>query len=329
MPTPSTLIGEKSYRTASRIFHIIVAAFLALPAGVAYAEEPPDQTLDENQPVVVGQTELRAGHVDIGPRYRDGAWTIQVHDDTVVPPVWRPLNDVVLRIGDNAVQPVPDDPAYAFLGQQPGQPVYVVPQTQNLDIVWVGWNTQDPNTMKAISRGVTMSLTGVQGPGRLSVYLQSGTLGAPDVLWDSAAKPYPQPLWVETNTHTHANWIFSAPGVYLVNIDISADLLDGKTVHASGAIRFAIGDKTPAADAFAAVFDQPPPPNPAGDTPTAAAEGTPPSSGDTTIVILIGVLGAAITAGLIYVLIRGARAKRRALGDHDPAGSAIDGGELR
>ena len=50
-------------------------------------------------------------------------------------------------------------------------PVHVVPQTENREVVWIGWNTQDPGVMEAIARGVTMNLLGVQGPGSVVVYL--------------------------------------------------------------------------------------------------------------------------------------------------------------
>src|SRR5687767_7413562 len=142
------------------------------------------------------------GHVDVGPRFVDGRFTLQVYDD----PTWRPIDDVVLQVRDEAILSVPDDPAYGFLKQKPGTELFVIPQTQNPDVVWLGWNTQDPEVMETIDRGVTMTIAGVQGPGTLDVYLQSGDFAEPDVLW-------PEPLWVDVNTHTHANWVFTKPGV--------------------------------------------------------------------------------------------------------------------
>ncbi|GIE31910.1 hypothetical protein Ait01nite_049550 [Actinoplanes italicus] len=192
----------------------------------------PDQTLDANQGLATGRAVLETGHVDIGPRYRDGRWTIQIHDDHAVPAVWRDPADTVLRVRDTARQTVPGDPAYAFLGAAAGSEVHVVPQTERPGVVWIGWNTQDPGVLGAVGRGVTMTLRGVQGPGDVTVFLQSGNLGAPQVLW-SSAKPFPQPIFVESNTHTHANWVFGAPGTYLVAVDISAELADGSAVGAA------------------------------------------------------------------------------------------------
>lgn len=294
----------------------MVAAVAATTLALAPAPSPDGltQSLDPEQPVATGQAVKQAGHVDIGPRYRDGRWEIQIHDDTAVPPVWRRPSDVVFQVRDAAVERVPDDPAYAFLGQPPGTPVHVVPQTENREVVWIGWNTQDPGVMEAISRGVTMNLLGVQGPGGLVVYLQSGNLGAPQVLWNSA-KPYPQPLWVETNTHTHANWIFSKPGVYLVAVEITADLVDGRTVSGREVLRFAVGDGTPVEDAFTAAYTGSLPSTGATASAAAAPETGGGSGGPDVLVVVLAAAAVLLAAVLVWFLVRGANARRRALED--------------
>ncbi|MEV0903198.1 choice-of-anchor M domain-containing protein [Actinoplanes sp. NPDC049802] len=258
-----------------------------------------DQSLDPGQAQATGRAVLDTGHVDIGPRLRDGAWTIRIHDDHAVPPVWREPADTVLRVRDTARQTVPDDPAYAFLGERAGAEVHVVPQTEKQGVVWIGWNTQDPGVIGAISRGITMTLRGAQGPGAVTVFLQAGNLGAPQVLW-STAKPLPQPMWVETNTHTHANWVFGEPGNYQLAVDISADLADGTTATASTVLRLAVGDATE--PDFDAAFTAP---LAAGSASAAtASEDQDPSSGTWQTPALIG-------AGLLAVLIVGALVARQ------------------
>lgn len=235
---------------------ILLCLALAATPTVPPPADGLNQTLDPRQTQASGRAVLQTGHVDIGPRYRDGRWTIQIHDDHAVPAVWREPSETVLRVGDAARQPVPADQAYAFLGEKPGTAVHVVPQTEKPGVVWIGWNTQDPGVLKAIDRGVTMTLRGVQGPGKVTVFLQSGNLGAPQVLWGSD-RPYPQPIWVETNTHTHANWVFGEPGTYLMAVDISADLVDGSTASASTALRLSVGDATDPATALDTPFSAP------------------------------------------------------------------------
>ncbi len=286
---------------------LIVLAFW--PAA-AVAQDGLEQRIDPAQQVAGGRAVLSDGHVDIGPRFVDGRWTLLVHDDAAKADpdqtsVWRRTEDTVLQVRDEAVLQVPDDPAYSFLRSQPGTDVWVVPQTQDPDVVWVGWNTQDPEVMETIDRGVTMTLTGVQGPGSLIVYLQSGDFAEPELLWDSAGKP--KPVWVDVNTHTHANWVFSKPGVYLVQVKIEADLVDGRTVSDTRRLRFAVGSGTDTEEAFASVWRGGP------ERPqerVATAEPVEAGGGVAVPLLIAGTLALAVGCGVAVA--RGHAAKRRA-----------------
>ncbi|MDG4778923.1 choice-of-anchor M domain-containing protein [Micromonospora sp. WMMD961] len=303
-------------RTTSAILRCAVATVIVLATtqAPARAEEPTpglDQSIAADQPLASGRTTLATGHVDIGPRYVDNRWTLLIHDGTQAQPVWRDPDEALLRVSDAALQTVPDDPAYAFLGIEAGKRAYVVPQVQNQDVVWLGWNTQDPRVMQTIDRGVTLTLLGVRGPGTLTTYLQSGNFAPPQPLWRSA-EATAQPFWVEVNTHTHANWVFSAPGVYLVAVQVSADLVDGETVSATGTLRFAVGDATSADEALAAVADIPAPAGqePPADGPAAAddrADGSP-----TLLIAALAGTAVALALGLVILMLRGRGARRRA-----------------
>jgi putative ABC transporter-associated repeat protein len=293
-----------------RVLAVVTAVALVIPT-TAMGQPPPsdglDQTIDAGQAIATGQAVLSKGHVDIGPRFVDGEWTLMVHDDSVDPSVWRHLGEAVFQVSDKAVLKVPDDPAYSFIGT-PGTPVYVVPQVQNPDVAWVGWNTQDPEVMETIDAGVTLTLTGVDGPGELFVYLQAGNFGAADVLWNST-KDGPQDIWVDVNTHTHANWVFTEPGVYLVQAEVKADLVDGRKVTDTQTLRFAIGDSTSADTAFAAKA-APPPSSARAVAETAATEDE--GSGPL-LVVVIGAVALILAVAVVVVVMRGRAAKRRAL----------------
>ncbi|MFJ8580976.1 choice-of-anchor M domain-containing protein [Micromonospora sp. NPDC093277] len=317
-------------RATTTIGRCTVAALVVLLAAgsPALAGDPSpglSQTIAADQPVATGRATLATGHVDIGPRYIGDQWTLLIHDGTRDQPVWRSPDDTVLRVSDAALQEVPDDPAYAFLGVGAGRRVHVVPQVQNQDVVWIGWNTQDPRVMQAIDRGATLSLLRVRGPGTLTTFVQSGNFAAPQVLWRSA-EPAAQPFWVEVNTHTHANWVFSVPGVYLVTVQVSADLISGEKVSATRTLRFAVGDATSTDEAFAAAVDRNHPP--AGE---AAAGGSPAaagSAGDAPRLRLVVVLAGAallLAVALVLVLLRGRGAKRRAERER---GNPSSGGRL-
>jgi surface-anchored protein len=297
------------------IARCVLAALIVLTtaSAPATATEPTpglSQSIAADQPLTTGRAELSAGHVDIGPRYVDDRWTLLIHDGTQARPVWRNPDETVLRVSDAALQTVPDDPAYAFLGVDAGKRVYVVPQVQNPDVVWLGWNTQDPMVMRSIDRGVTLTLLGVRGPGTLTTYLQSGNFAAPQPLWHSA-EPKAQPFWVEVNTHTHANWVFTAPGVYLIAVRASADLVGGETVTATRTLRFAVGDATSADEAYAAADI----PAPAGQESLAddrTQAGGPAGDAQTLIVVALVAAAVLLGAALVLLLLRGRGVKRRA-----------------
>lgn len=128
--------------------------------------------------------------------------------------------------------------------------MYVIPQTETKGVIWPGWNTQDPQLVSKLNRGVNLTLEQVSGPGTFSLYLENGNFSAPQVLW-SSTKSEPQKLWVEKNTHTHANWVFTAPGEYLLKVTASAELSDGSTVSDTRYLKFAVGDSASADTLYA------------------------------------------------------------------------------
>jgi putative ABC transporter-associated repeat protein len=276
--------------------------------GTAHAEDDDSltQRIDPDQAQGTGQVVRDAGHVDFGPTLNTGEWRIQIHDDTEVPKYWRFPSDVVLRVGDESIKQVPEGEEYAFLGQEPGSDVWIVPQVQAPDVIWVGWNTQEPTVLDSLSRGVTLSMLGVEGPGDVTVYLQSGNFGDVTVLWSSLRR-FPQKSWIDVNTHTHANWVFSEPGVYLVEVRIDGQLLSGEQVSARDTLRFSVGDATDPQSAFGRSIDEE---LVAGESPDA----TPPAGeeGDGGLGTLVGIVVGAVVVVLVVAVVVVVVATRRA-----------------
>ena len=190
-----------------------------------------------NQPVMI-----QAGHADFGPTLAGGNWKIQIRDDTGDDPVWRDPENVVFKLGSSSIIPMPNDATYNFIGEKPGTKLYVIPQTQNPDVPWLGWNTQEGGVLNELDRGANLSLEGVSGPGKLHVYLENGN-NNPQQLWDST-KGYPQNSWIEANAHTHVNWVFSKPGIYHVKLTFSGKLKNGRKVSDTRVLNFAVGENT-------------------------------------------------------------------------------------
>ncbi len=226
---------------------------LALGTAPARAADDPalDQTVAADEEASTESAVIGTGHVDIGPRMVDGQWRVALRDDSGAHPVWRDPDRTVLRVTDAALMAAPTGSDYAFMGAQAGEQYYVVPQTQNPDVVWLGWNTQDPGVVSAIDRGATMRIGSVAGPGRTWMFLQDGTFGKPRLLVDGQSGQA-QDVWVDASTHVHANWVFTAPGVYTAALTFSARTTDGQQLSASTTLRFAVGSQTSADEAFAA-----------------------------------------------------------------------------
>ena len=236
------------------VFALLVSALLVIAgAPTSFADPSPDpdlaQSVAAHEEWSNEATEISVGHVDLGPRLIDGQWRAGLRHDAESGAVWRDPNQTVLRVSDAAIMTAPDSADYPFLADVAGKPVYVVPQTQNPGVVWLGWNTQDPAVTATIDRGLTMRVGPVSGPGRAWLFLQSGTFGKPLLLADSGAAP--GDVWIDSGTHVHANWAFSAPGTYTATVTFLGTTTAGEAVSASTTLRFAVGDAASASEALA------------------------------------------------------------------------------
>lgn len=183
------------------------------------------------------------GHADLGVRLdkeSGGGLTMMLRDDAEEKPVWRHLEDVVFVAGNNSKQQLPEGSDYDFTGAHAGQKVFVLPQTEKQGVPWLGWNTQSPALVKDVQKGVTMQLLGHQGPGQMTMFLQAGGFAKPQKIF-SSGEPMPQGMWVDSNTHAHANWIFTEPGVHRVALGITAKTNEGKEIKGTKIVTFAVG----------------------------------------------------------------------------------------
>ena len=256
-PGPSGCPASTSSRFARlgmSLGALLVSAFLVIVgAPSSFADPSPDpdlaQSVAAHEEWSNEASEISVGHVDLGPRLIDGQWRAGLRHDAESGAVWRDPNQTVLRVSDAAIMTAPDSADYPFLADVAGKPVYVVPQTQNPSVVWLGWNTQDPAVTATIDRGLTMRVGPVSGPGRAWLFLQSGTFGKPLLLADSGAAP--GDVWIDSGTHVHANWAFSAPGTYTATVTFLGTTTAGEAVSASTTLRFAVGDAASASEALA------------------------------------------------------------------------------
>lgn len=234
---------------------VVLGSSLVLPAyGLVAAASTGqgadlEQSIGENEPIGTEKVVIDHGHVDIGPRIVDGKWQVMARDDSAIPAVWRKLDDIVIRLTDVTEESFAGKEGYEFL--EDSNRWFFIPQTEKPGVVWLGWNTQDPHVTEHIQRGVTMRIGPVSGPGRSVLFLQDGTFGKPRLLMDGSAS-HPADVWVDVNTHVHANWGFSADGIYATAVTFSGNTADGASYTHTATVRFAVGDIVNIDEAFSA-----------------------------------------------------------------------------
>ncbi|MFD7817346.1 TIGR03773 family transporter-associated surface protein [Streptomyces sp. NPDC059785] len=282
---------------STALLSVTGALCLALPTAVpaAAGTAAPGTT--------AGHTVVSDGHIDIGPRFTESGWTVQMRDDTADPAVWRDTDDVVLQVRDAARIEVPEAEEFGFLGA-PGDDVWVLPQAQQKGVVWPGWNSQDPTVTAAVEREVTWELTGVTGPGDFVLFL-NGAFGSPQIVFDTAER-LPQETGIEINSHVHGNWAFTEPGTYLLDVRMSARTKDGRTHDSRRTLRFSVGPQNPE-KAFAQQPNSP------------VGSGT---SADTPWWTITGVAAAAIAATVLILVVL----RRRRRGDREDGTATAQAG---
>ena len=246
-------------RVSTAVASVVTAAALAFTPSAAWAGDLA-QVVSADEEIAAPGTEATVdhGHVDLGLQVIDGQAQFMARDDSGEKPVWRELDDVVFNVGDNAQLTLPEDEAFSFVGADPGEQVWVVPQTELAEVPWLGWNTQAPSLADNVDRGLTMDYLGHQGPGEFSLFLQNGGFEPPQLLWstkDSATDGF----WVDLGTHTHANWVFTEPGIHQVRVRMTGDGIGesaGSEVSAEATLTFAVGEGADLSEAQATVWDE-------------------------------------------------------------------------
>lgn len=226
---------------------LAAAALLAAtgtPAAVAAPAASPTPGVESDAAAETGRgrTVIGDGHIDMGPRFDHGRWTVQIRDDTGEEAVWRNTEDVVLQVKDRAEVEVPKDSAFGFLGK-PGDHVWLLPQAQQEGVLWPGWNSQEPEVASTVDREVTWQLLDVKGPGDFILFL-NGSFGTPTVVFD-ARKKLPQETGIEVYSHVHGNWAFTRTGTYLLRVRMSAKTKDGAEHTDTRTLRFSVGPQDP------------------------------------------------------------------------------------
>ncbi len=196
-------------------------------------------------------TVVDQGHVDLlAPAVVDGALDIRYKDGGTEPPTVRDPERVVTHIKPESRIQVPDIPEYAFLGPV-GSDLWLIPEVQDPNVVWAGWNTEsltadqvDPDSVRWTLDAIGGDAAGSPAPGQLTVF-QTGPVGDPLPRVFDTAQPLPQQYPLVLGTHAHANWTFSAEGVYRLTFTVRATTPDGTPLSDTTTYAIAVGAVDP------------------------------------------------------------------------------------
>jgi len=149
----------------------------------------------------------------------------------------RGTNTGVYIVGNtNARTAISGNPNFAFLGAA-GSPLWILPQTQNTSLPYIGISAEDGLFPTDIPAGVfnspmALELVSVEGPGNFFVWSVSGAGQPPNVKMIATngviSAPYdaaPIPITV----HDHNNWAFSTNGLYRVTFRTRGQFLGDST----------------------------------------------------------------------------------------------------
>ena len=224
--------------------HVGLTAMLKMRDGIAAPEEPepapnptpapapaPDNGGNDATPAPASSllsdpVEIARGHLDVRLTQASGegglTYGLAVKDDSLTnarTSVLRTVGSTTLTVAPNArfVRPASlSDASYDVLGPV-GTATYVLPETQNSDIVWPGLSTEGID-YAALPEGADLTLHLAQAPaGARVAFFQGGTFGAGATVHFDSTKGDGVVHTTEA-THMHGNWVFSAPGTYRIEV---------------------------------------------------------------------------------------------------------------
>lgn len=211
-----------------------VPAAMAAETAEPHIPAPPSQ-----QKRVIGavHTDTVSAYLDSGKLTLDSRADIDVTGDGIADLGSRiPSSETLFHLGESSRTQVPNVSTYRFLGQ-PGSTIWMAPQTQNHELIWPGFSTEDPALSGKVQGNIAVELVNTSGPGDVELYLQNGS-----TVTRTFSSRERLPAWsIGVPQHTHMNWVFSAEGTYTLTFQASATI-GGQVQTSTNNYIFVVGD---------------------------------------------------------------------------------------
>lgn len=201
----SELARTREAGATRRLLALVIAGFLALTAGVsgaatAHAQEDGfKHTFDK-------------GHTDIFNTVSDGEnLDLKLKEDITGSHVVHDPEEVLLKVKQEAWN------KEQGLIDLIGEPGYFLPQTQNPNLLWPGWDTQ--GSQNGGFKSIDFHFESVEGPGKVFLFTQQGLGSLGPRLDDGDIELKDGSILSQSfPAHEHTNWAFTKPGHYVFKV---------------------------------------------------------------------------------------------------------------
>jgi surface-anchored protein len=199
-----------------------------------------------------GVTVVDMTRINIDINYdTETGWDLGAHDE--LQDIFYAADGVLFYASKADRRTVPDDPDFAFLGANPGDTVWILPQVFDPGRLSVGVSAEgisdgtfasyyerDPR-VQSEAPWVRVSLIEVRGPGEVSVW-QNDAFGRP-VVWMATSDGITEDdaVFIYSGRDSDFNWAFTAAGIYEVDVAASAYLPGEREPVRSDVVTYSFG----------------------------------------------------------------------------------------
>jgi len=183
------------------------------------------------------------GHADFGVGYEDGVLNFHFHGEgATVDGTYREdeefeISDVIAIASEESMITLPF--AFAPLGADAGDTVWVLPEVQNPALPFLGLATEE--LLSSEWGNLTFTLGAVNSPsgtGQFALW-QSGSFGE-TLLRMSTADPGVDQVVLAPGSHSHYNWGFTEAGNWEIEITVSGNHVTDGLISATQTLNFQV-----------------------------------------------------------------------------------------
>ncbi|MDK8895302.1 choice-of-anchor M domain-containing protein [Corynebacterium sp. MSK006] len=225
-----------AFVAAAVLFAMVACAGWTWTAGARLGGGGAGAPVTPVAPVAQERVELAEGHVDaFNVTAEGGGLHLNLKEDVTGSHVTHDPTDVLLRVKDEVYsEEVADVPEI-------GEPAYFLPQTPDpkKNTLWPGWDTL--GVAAGGFEAVDIEFEEIDGPGEVHLF-QTKDFGGVRPVAESTLLESGSVIHQGFPSHTHANWVFTEPGVYRMTVRATV----GDVSSESATYTWLVGDATEA-----------------------------------------------------------------------------------